>query len=73
MEREGFTVTDKPTVTTPKFGDVLDNPHASDRNPTKRGVFVRQFKRTGKMNPGTIWEFTDGKGNFWEINKEVFQ
>ena len=57
----------------PKFGDVLTNPHASDRNPRKQGIFVREFRRTGRMNPGITWEFTDGKGDFWEIGKEAFQ
>ena len=56
----------------PKFGDRIKNPWASDDNPTKVGIFVRQFRRTGKLNPGTIWEFTDGNGKFWEINKRSF-
>lgn len=56
----------------PRFGARIVNPWASDDNPTRIGIFVRQFVRTGRMNPGTIWEFTDGKGKFWEINRRSF-
>ena len=57
----------------PKFGDILENPFASTDNPHKKGIFVKEFRRTGKLNPGLIWELTDGNGNFWETNREIFQ
>lgn len=56
----------------PEFGDGAVNPWASTDNPTRMGIFVREFRRTGRLNPGTIWEFTDGNGKFWEINKKAF-
>lgn len=52
----------------PRFGDPITNPWASDDNPAKHGLFVREFRRAGRLNPGTIWEVTDGNGKFWEIN-----
>jgi len=51
----------------PSFGDVVENGWASDDNPTRRGFFVRAFKRAGRMNPGLTWEITDKLGKFWEI------
>lgn len=51
----------------PKFGDVVENGSASEENPTRRGFFVREFKRSGRMNAGLTWEITDGKGMFWEF------
>lgn len=48
-----------------QFGDVIENAAASSDNPTGRGFFVREFTRTGRMNPGTFVELTDGKGKFW--------
>lgn len=50
----------------PRFGDLVENGWASEENPTRRGFFVREGKRTGRMNAGTYWEITDGKGKFWE-------
>lgn len=35
-----------------EFGDIIENGWASDDNPTKRGVFIRYIRRTGKLNPG---------------------
>ncbi|WP_292224709.1 hypothetical protein [Brevundimonas sp.] len=51
----------------PSFGDVIENEWASDANPTRTGFFVREFTRTGRLNPGVTWEITDGKGKFWEF------
>ena len=41
-----------------KFGDILTNGWASDDNPEKVGIFIREKKREFVM--------TDGKGDFWE-------
>ena len=54
-------------VKTPAFGDLVENGWASEDNPTRRGYFVRSFKRSGRMNPGVTWEITDKKGKFWEL------
>lgn len=56
------------TVTTDRFifGDKVQNIYASNDNPHKNGIFVKQFRRTGKSNPGIISEVTDGRGKFWE-------
>lgn len=54
----------------PSFGDRVTMIYASERNPIKHGIFVRSFERRGKLNPGTIYQITDGKGNFWEANKD---
>lgn len=35
-----------------KFGDIIENGYAADSNPTKRGVYLWTFNRTGRMNPG---------------------
>lgn len=55
----------------PSFGDVVENGYASEDNPTRRGFFVRAFKRTGRMNPGLTWEITDKAGKFWEIQPAI--
>jgi len=55
----------------PSFGDVVENGYASEDNPTRRGFFVRAFKRTGRMNPGLTWEITDKLGKFWEIQPAI--
>lgn len=52
---------------TAKFGDLVENGWASADNPTRVGYFVREFRRTGRLNPGLTWELTDGKGAFWEV------
>jgi hypothetical protein len=51
----------------PCFGDVIENGWASEANPTRIGLFVREGRRTGRMNPGRYFEVTDGKGKFWEL------
>ena len=55
----------------PSFGDVIENGYASEGNPTRRGFFVRAFKRTGRLNPGLTWEITDKLGKFWEVQPAV--
>lgn len=52
---------------TPRFGDIIENGWASERNPTRTGYFVREGRRTGRMNPGRYFEVTDGAGKFWEL------
>jgi hypothetical protein len=54
-------------VTGPRFGDVVENGWASDGNPTRVGFFVREGRRTGRMNRGRYFEVTDGEGKFWEL------
>lgn len=61
----------RPERAAPRFGDVVENDYASPDNPTRRGYFVREFKRTGKLNPGLTWEVTDGDGKFWELQPRV--
>ena len=48
-----------------KFGDVIENKAASKDNPTRYGYFVREIKRSGRLNPGRYVEITDGNGSFW--------
>jgi hypothetical protein len=55
------------TLTTPAFGDLVENGWTSEDNPTRLGMFVREVRRTGRMNPGRWWEITDGKGKFWQL------
>lgn len=56
---------------TPEFGDIVENGWASEENPTRKGYFVRAFKRVGRMNPGLTWEVTDRAGRFWEVQPRV--
>lgn len=56
---------------TPSFGDVVENGWASEENPTRKGYFVRAFKRIGRMNPGLTWEVTDRAGRFWEVQPRI--
>lgn len=51
----------------PRFGDIIENGWASLENPTRCGYFVREGRRTGKMNAGRYFEVTDGRGKFWEL------
>ena len=51
----------------PRFGDAVENGYASEDNPIRHGIFVREFKRIGRMNPGLTWELTDGNGKFWTV------
>ena len=55
----------------PKFGEWVRCTYASESNPHRRGMFVRVIRRTGRvMNPGTWWELTNGKGDFWETTPD---
>lgn len=53
-----------------KFGDKVMNLSAGEANPYKRGIFVREFVRQGRLNPGRTYEMTDGKGDFWECKPD---
>jgi hypothetical protein len=59
----------QPSVVAPsvRFGDLIVNGWASESNPTRVGYFVREGRRTGRMNPGRYFEVTDGNGKFWEL------
>jgi len=54
----------------PKFGDRMRNPWAGEGNPQRDGYFVREGRRTGNLNPGRYYEFTDGNGKFWELRAQ---
>lgn len=59
------------SVSNPQFGEWFTGIYASDLNPQKHGMYVRTIVRKGRvMNPGTSYELTDGKGNFWEYPRE---
>lgn len=45
-----------------KFGDIVINHWASDRNPHRKGIVVR-------VDPKTVY-CTDGKGEFWHLVKD---
>lgn len=51
----------------PRFGDIIENGWASEANHTHVGFFVREGRRTGRMNAGRYFEVTDGAGRFWEL------
>lgn len=65
-------MSDKPSdwAVAPKFGEWLRGIYASERNPLRDGMYVRTIRRTGRCNPGTYYELTDGKGNFWQYPRE---
>lgn len=52
---------------TPRFGDIVENAWASIDNPTRVGLFVREIRRTGRLNRGRFFEVTDGHGRFWQV------
>jgi hypothetical protein len=54
----------------PKFGEWLRGIYASERNPYRDGIYVRTIRRTGRCNPGTYFELTDGNGNFWQYPRD---
>lgn len=54
----------------PKFGELLRGVRASESNPHRDGLFVREIRHTGKLNPGVYYELTDGIGDFWEYPSE---
>lgn len=51
----------------PKLGQKIVSIYASDNNPRREGIFVevKHYKR--KVNGGTYYRLTDGKGDFWEV------
>lgn len=51
---------------TPMFGERIMGIWAGEQNPHRIGRYVETKRRTGRMNPGTWYRLTDGKGNFWE-------
>jgi hypothetical protein len=59
-------MTAKALVRHPHFGEHVHNISAGESNPRRDGIFVRVVRVTGKMNPGTWYECTDGKGSFWQ-------
>lgn len=61
---------DAAVAQTPKFGDWMRGIYASEKNPLRDGMFVRTIRRTGRCNPGTYYELTDGRGKFWQYPRE---
>jgi hypothetical protein len=57
MSREGM----------PVFGEWFRGIWAGENNPLRDGRYVRTIRRTGRCNPGTFYELTDGKGRFWQF------
>ena len=45
------------------FGDHVLNLAASEKNPIRKGIFVRENQQT--------YTLTDGHGKFWDVSKEV--
>jgi hypothetical protein len=54
----------------PVFGEWLRGIWAGDKNPHRDGQYVRTIRRTGRFNPGTFYELTNGRGAFWEYPAE---
>ncbi len=58
-----------------KYGDLVVNNSANDKDPEKCGVFVKHFWIGGRCEfgdkIGPYVEMTDKKGNFWNV-KENF-
>lgn len=61
---------EKPAIAVPhpKFGDLLRNTAASERNPHRDAIFIRKVRTTGRMNRGLWYEMTDGKGKVWNMD-----
>ena len=57
----------------PRFGDIVTNTCVSEDSPWKRMVFVELIRRRGRMNHGTWYRCTDGKGNFAEFDPAVVE
>lgn len=55
----------------PKFGQRFINTMAGEKNPHRTATFVRVVRRHGKLNPGTWWEMTDERGDFWLGNPDT--
>lgn len=62
--------TDAAVALSPKFGDWMRGIYASERNPYRDGMYVRTIRRSGRCNPGTYFELTDGRGNFWQYPRD---
>lgn len=62
------------TTRKPVFGEPMRGIWASESNPQRDGFYVATIRRTGRMNPGTFYRMTDGKGNFWNypVKSTVF-
>lgn len=55
----------------PKFLDIIENGYASEINPTRTGVYIRDVYRRGKLNPGKYMILTDRTGKLqWEVGYE---
>lgn len=52
----------------PRFGERFINTMAGEENPHRYCAFVRVVQRRGRLNPGTWWEMTDERGDFWLSN-----
>ena len=57
----------------PKYGDRVVNTCAGDRNPHKFGIFVEVRRYNRRVNGGTWYRLTDGKGDFWEVDPSVIE
>ena len=51
----------------PKFGERIMGIWAGQENPIRIGMYVETIRRTGRLNPGTWYRLTDGKGRFWSF------
>lgn len=58
----------------PKFGERIMGIWAGEQNPQRIGRYVETVRRTGRLNPGTWYRLTDGKGKFWsyEASQTLF-
>lgn len=50
----------------PVFGEWMRGIYAGIKNPLRDGMYVETIRRSGRVNHGTWYRLTDGKGNFWE-------
>ena len=50
----------------PVFGEWMRGIYAGMKNPQRDGMYVETIRRSGRMNHGTWYRLTDGKGKFWE-------
>lgn len=53
------------TARIPVFGEWMRGIWASDQNPQRDGMYVKTIRRSGRFNPGTFYELTNGRGSFW--------
>jgi hypothetical protein len=59
-------------IEVPEFGATIRSVHASEDNPHKTGMFVRVIRRPrSRINSGTWWQVTDGRGGFWELQPDM--